>query len=152
NPLAGLAEWDRMITRAAKKPFTKLLVAGRCDRGGAMLSRELIDQFRKDHQFGPYFETSAHTGRGCDALAQAIVGHIDWDTIPYPVAPDPFRRLQQVIVHIKDRTYAKPKKHKQPPPLPVLLSSEALATMASEAWNDKPTFTEEEFRTVVRLL
>jgi GTPase SAR1 family protein len=31
NPLAGLAEWHRMMTRAAKKPFAKLLIAGRCD-------------------------------------------------------------------------------------------------------------------------
>ena len=120
NPLAGLAEWDRMITRAAKRPFAKLLVAGRCDRGGAMISRGLIDQFRQDHQFGPYIETSAQTGLGCDELARAIVGHIDWDAIPYTVSPDTFRKLKEVIVRIKDRTYARPKGKKKPTPAPVL--------------------------------
>jgi GTPase SAR1 family protein len=152
NPLAGLAEWDRLITRAAKKPFAKLLVAGRCDRGGAMISRDLIDQFRKDHQFGPYIETSAHTGLGCDELAQAIVGHIDWDAIPYTVSPDTFRKLKQVIVRIKDRTYAKPEGPKAAAPTPVLMSSDALSKMVAEEWNEKTKFTDDEFRTVVSLL
>ena len=127
NPLAGLAEWDRMMTRAARKPFAKLLVAGRCDRGGAMISRGLIDQFRQDHQFGPYIETSAQTGLGCDELARAIVGHIDWDAIPYTVSSETFRKLKEVIVRIKDRTYATPKGEEKPTSVPVLLSSDALA-------------------------
>jgi GTPase SAR1 family protein len=152
NPLGGLAEWDRMLTRAARKPFAKLLVAGRCDRGGAMVSRALIDQFRKEHNFGPYIETSAHTGLGCGELAQAIIDHIDWGAIPYTVSPETFRRLKQVIVRIKDRTYAKPNGKKKLTPAPVLVSSDALAEMASKGWKEKPQFTEEEFRTVVSLL
>jgi small GTP-binding protein len=152
NPLAGLAEWDRMLTRAARKPFAKLLVAGRCDRGGAMISQDLIDQFRKDHQFGPYLDTSALTGLGCDALTEAIVGLIDWDAIPYTVSPDTFRKLKEVIVRIKDRTYAKPKGKRKPTPARVLLNSDALAEMVSKKWMAKPKFTEDEFRTVVSLL
>jgi GTPase SAR1 family protein/DNA-directed RNA polymerase subunit RPC12/RpoP len=152
NPLAGLAEWDRMMTRAAKKPFAKLLAAGRCDRGGTIISCGLIDQFRQDHQFGPYIETSAQTGLGCDALAQAIIGHIDWDAIPYTVSPDTFRKLKEVIVRVKDRTYAAQKEKEQPTPAPVLLSGDALALMVSEEWQGKPNFTEDEFRAVVSLL
>jgi small GTP-binding protein len=82
NPLAGVAEWDRMLTRAAKGPFAKLLVAGRCDRGGLMISRDVIDQFCRDHRFSEYIETSAHTGEGFDQLAKAIVRHIDWNAKP----------------------------------------------------------------------
>ncbi len=152
NPLAGLAEWDRMMTRAARKPFAKLLVAGRCDRGGAMISRDLIDQFRQDHQFGPYIETSAQTGMGCDEMARAIVDHIDWDAIPYAVSPETFNKLKQVIVGIKDRTITKPIGEKEPTPVPILVSSDTLAQMASKRWKEKPKFTEDEFRTVVSLL
>jgi GTPase SAR1 family protein len=152
NPLAGLAEWDRMMTRAAKRPFAKLLVAGRCDRGGAMISRDLIDQFRKGHHFGPYLETSAHTGQGCPELAQAIIGNIDWNAIPYTVSPETFRKLKQLIVRIKDRTYAKPKGKKKPTPAPVLLSSDALAKAVAEKWKDETKFTDDEFRAVVGLL
>ena len=152
NPLAGLAEWDRMMTRAARKPFAKLLVAGRCDRGGAMISRGLIDQFRHDHQFGPYIETSAQTGLGCDDLARAIVDQIDWDAIPYTVSPDTFRKLKEIIVRIKDRTYAGAKGEKEPTPAPVLLSSDALARRVSEEWGDETAFTDDEFRAVVSLL
>ncbi len=152
NPLAGLAEWDRMMTRASKKSFAKLLVAGRCDRGGTMISHELIEQFRKDHEFGPYLETSAHTGDGCEKLAQAIVASIDWGAIPYTVSPDTFRKLKEVVVLIKDRTYVKPKRKKQPTSAPVLVSSDALAEMVSKEWKEKSKFTEDEFRTVISLL
>jgi len=152
NPLAGLAEWDRMMTKAAKKPFAKLLTAGRCDRGGAMISRGLIDQFCQDHQFGSYIETSAQTGLGCDELARAIVGHIDWDAIPYTVSSNTFRNLKEVIVRIKDRTYIRPNGAKKPTPAPVFLSSEALARMVSTEWKEKPEFTDDEFRAVVDLL
>jgi WD40 repeat protein len=150
NPLAGLAEWDRMMARAAKRPFSKLLVAGRCDRGGAMISRGLIDQFRQDHRYGPYIETSAQTGLGCDELKEAILGHIDWDAIPYTVSPETFRKLKEAIVRIKDRTYAGP--NGEGKPTPVLVSSEALSKLVSEDWKEESTFTDEEFRAVVSLL
>jgi hypothetical protein len=141
-----------MMTRASKRPFAKLLLAGRCDRGGAMISRDLIDQFRKDHQFGPYLETSAHTGDGCEELRQAIIGHIDWDAIPYIVSPDTFRKLKQIIVRIKDRTYAKPKGKKKPSPTPVLVSSDALSNMVADKGKEEVEFTDEQFRAVVGLL
>ena len=152
NPLAGLAEWDRMMTRAAKKPFAKLHITGRCDRGGAMISRGLIDQFRQDHQFGPYFETIAQTGLGCDDPREAIIGHFDWDAIPYTVSLDTFRKLKEVIDRIKDRTYASPNREEKPTPAPVLVSSEALARMVSEEWKKEPKFTEDEFQAVISLL
>jgi WD40 repeat protein len=150
NPLAGLAEWDRMMSRAAKKPFAKLLVAGRCDRGSTMISRGLIDQFRQEHQFGPYVETSAQTGLGCDDLKQAIIGQIDWDAIPYTVSPDTFRKLKEAIVRIKDRTHVK--SDGEETPMPFLLSSDALFQMVSKEWKEKSAFTDEEFRAVVSLL
>ena len=33
NPFEGLGQWDHDLMRAARRPFQKLLVAGRCDRG-----------------------------------------------------------------------------------------------------------------------
>ena len=152
NPTAGLSEWDRMMTRAAKKPFAKLLAAGRCDRGRLMVSRDVIDQFCKDHEFDHYCETSAHTGDGCDDLKKAIIDQIDWNAIPYTVSPETFRALKQDIVKIKDRTYAKPKGKKKAAPSPVLLSSDALREMVAKEWKGKAKFTDDEFRAVVGLL
>jgi GTPase SAR1 family protein/DNA-directed RNA polymerase subunit RPC12/RpoP len=152
NPLAGLAEWDRMMTRAARRPFAKLLVAGRCDRGRLMISRAAIDQFSRDHQFRKYLETSAHTGDGCQELRQAILGHIDWDAIPYTVSPDTFRKLKQVIIRIKDRTHARPEVQEPQSPAPVLMSSDALSGMVAAEGDEQAKFTDDQFRAVVGLL
>ena len=51
NPFEGLGQWDRALARAARRPFQKLLVAGRCDRGGLMVSRESIERFRRERGF-----------------------------------------------------------------------------------------------------
>ena len=56
--------------------FQKLLVAGRCDRGGLMVSRESIERFRRERGFAAYLETSACTGAGCRELREAIVHSI----------------------------------------------------------------------------
>ena len=48
NPFEGLGQWDRDVARAARWPFQKLLVAGRCDRGGLMISRDSVKGFAKN--------------------------------------------------------------------------------------------------------
>src|SRR2546426_3942762 len=62
NPFEGLGQWDRDLQRAARRPFRKLLVAGRCDRGGLMVSRNSIERFHHERGFTGYLETSAYTG------------------------------------------------------------------------------------------
>ena len=87
DPFEGLRKWDQAITRAARRPFRKLLVGGRCDRGGLMVSQARIDQFKDRCQYLEYFHTSARENQGCQELKDAIIQAIDWDTIPYHGLP-----------------------------------------------------------------
>ena len=102
NPFEGLGQWDRDLQRAARRPFKKLLVAGRCDRGALMVSREGVERFRDDRGFANYLETSAQTGAGCNELRDAIIRNIPWTEIPWTASPHIFRLLKEEIVKLKD--------------------------------------------------
>lgn len=102
DPFEGLGQWDRDLQRAARRTFKKLLVAGRCDRGGLMVSRNSIERFRKERGFDDYLETSAYTGDGCAELRDAIVSNIPWDEIPWTSSPRIFKLLKEEIVKLKD--------------------------------------------------
>jgi WD40 repeat protein len=103
NPFEGLGQWDRALCRAAQRPFKKLLVAGRCDRGNLMVSRSHIDQFVQERNFTQYLETSALEGDGCPALKQAIIDQIDWKSIPYTSSPRIFKLLKDEILKLRDQ-------------------------------------------------
>jgi WD40 repeat protein len=82
NPFEGLGHWDRDLQKAARKPFAKLLVAARIDRGGLVVGAASIKKFMKERGFvGPLHETSAKTGKGCEELREAIVRAIDWKSL-----------------------------------------------------------------------
>jgi small GTP-binding protein len=102
NPFEGLGQWDRDLQRAARRPFNKLLVAGRCDRGGLMVSSSSIEQFRTERGFAEFLETSAITGDGCDQLREAIIQNINWNDIPYTSSPRIFKLLKEEIIKLKD--------------------------------------------------
>jgi DNA-directed RNA polymerase subunit RPC12/RpoP len=102
NPFEGLGQWDRDLQRAARRPFKKLLVAGRCDRGGLMISSKSIERFRQERGFTGYLETSAWTGKGCKDLRAAIIESIPWDDIPWTSSPRIFKLLKEEIVKLKD--------------------------------------------------
>jgi small GTP-binding protein len=102
NPFEGLGQWDHDLMRAARRPFQKLLVAGRCDRGGLMISRESVERFRRERGFATYLETSAYTGAGCQELREAIVHSIPWTDIPWTSSPRIFKVLKDAIVKLKD--------------------------------------------------
>jgi small GTP-binding protein len=102
NPYEGLGQWDRALQRAARRPFRKLLVAGRWDRGGLMVSRDSIHSFRQEHGFADYLETSALTGAGCPELREAIVKNIAWEDIPWTSSPRLFKVLKEAIIQLKD--------------------------------------------------
>jgi hypothetical protein len=88
--------------RAARRSFQKLLVAGRCDRGGLMVSRESIERFRRERGFAVYLETSAYTGAGCQELRETIVHSIPWRDIAWTSSPRIFKVLKDAIVKLKD--------------------------------------------------
>jgi WD40 repeat protein len=102
NPFEGLGQWDRDLQRAARRPFKKILVAGRCDRGGLMVGRGSIERFQKDRGFSHYLETSAYLGDGCDVLRDAIIDNIPWDDIPWTASPRIFKLLKQEVIKLKD--------------------------------------------------
>ena len=100
--LETLGQWDRDLTRASSKPFTKVLAAGRVDAGGLRVSRSQIEQFRKDRGFARFLETSAKSNLGCEELKEAIVSGIDWSEIPWRSSPRLFKRLKEEIVRLRD--------------------------------------------------
>jgi small GTP-binding protein len=102
NPFEGLSQWDHDLQRAARRPFKKLLVAGRCDRGSLMVSRNNIERFRNERGFIHYLETSAYTGGGCPALRDAIIRNIPWDDIPWTASPRIFKLLKEEILKLRD--------------------------------------------------
>lgn len=102
NPFEGLSQWDSDLIRASRRPFKKLLVAGRCDRGGLMVSNETIENFRQEKGFAEYISTSAFQGTGCDDLRDAIIRHISWEDIPWTTSPRIFRILKEEILKLKD--------------------------------------------------
>src|SRR3979409_1081251 len=78
-----LGQWDRDLSRASRKEFSKLLVAGRVEAGGLRVSRSQIDAFAKEHGYRQFLETSAKANLHCDELRQAIVDGIQWENIPW---------------------------------------------------------------------
>jgi small GTP-binding protein len=138
NPFEGLGQWDRDLQRAARRKFQKLLVGGRCDRGGLMVSRESIDRFRAERGFAEYLETSAQTGSGCDELRNAIIHHIPWDDIPWTGSPRIFKLLKEEIIRFRDEGI-------------VLLRTIELKQQL-EMRLIQESFTLEDLRTVIRLL
>jgi small GTP-binding protein len=102
NPFEGVGQWDSDLQRAARRPFRKLLVAGRCDRGGLMISRDSVERFRQERGFAAFIETSALQGTGCDQLRDSIIEQIQWEDIPWTASPRIFRLLKDEIVKLKD--------------------------------------------------
>lgn len=97
-----LGQWDRDLTRASRKAFTKLLVAGRVDAGGLRVSRSQVEAFVKERGFTCLLETSAKQDIGCRELRAAILTGIRWADIPWRSSPRLFKRLKEEILRFKD--------------------------------------------------
>lgn len=103
NPFEGLGQWDSDLQKASRKPYAKLLAAGRIDRGGLIVSGASMDKFMAERGFRPpLYLTSAKTGEGCEELHAAIVEAIDWQSIPETTSPVLYHRLKQEILHLRD--------------------------------------------------
>ncbi|HOD82646.1 MAG: translocation protein TolB [Planctomycetes bacterium ADurb.Bin126] len=98
-----LGQWDRDLTRATRKKFAKLLVAGRVDAGGLRVSRGEIEKFAAERNFRTFIQTSAKMDQGCRELKKAILDGIDWDAIPCRTTKALFKRLKDEIVRLKDQ-------------------------------------------------
>lgn len=102
NPFEGLGVWDTELQQASRRHYSKLLVAGRCDRGGLTVSSKSLDKFREERGFFKFVETSALTGNGCKELHEAIVDAIAWNEIPHTASPRIFKLLKEEIIKLKD--------------------------------------------------
>lgn len=138
NPFEGLGQWNSDLEKASRRNFKKLLVAGRCDRGRPMVSKQSIEEFQNERGFIAYLETSAQTGSGCDDLRQAIIDNIDWDSIPWTATTQTFKALKEEIIKLRDENK-------------VLLRISELKQHLELRLTDE-SFTTEELRAVVGLL
>jgi hypothetical protein len=97
-----LGQWDRDLTRASRKPFSKVLAAGRVDAGGLRVGRSQLETFAKERGFACLLETSAKANLGCEELKEAVLAGIRWADIPWRSSPVLFKRLKEEIIRFKD--------------------------------------------------
>ena len=103
NPFEGLGQWDRDLQKATRKPFAKLLAAGRIDRGGLVVSEASVQRFMAERGFQtPLHLTSAKIGDGCDTLRDAIVEAIDWNRLPITTSLTLYYRMKEEILRLRD--------------------------------------------------
>jgi small GTP-binding protein len=135
-----LGQWDRDLTRASRKAFSKLLVAGRVDAGGLRVSRNQMEAFRNERGYLRLLETSAKAKLGCEELKQAILDGIRWEDIPWRSSPLLFKRLKDEIVRLKDDGRV------------LMRFNELRETLQLRLSGEVARFTDEELKTVVSLL
>jgi small GTP-binding protein len=104
DPLGPAEYWARAIDQArAPVPITKFLVVARLDRGGLAVNSEQLRHFAKQYGFAGVFQTSAKTGEGVDALAQAIRKIIPWDKLAVTSSPELFAEIKEFLKEEKQR-------------------------------------------------
>jgi GTPase SAR1 family protein len=102
NPFDSLGYWEKALHAATKYEPARLLVAGRCDRGGITISEKRFDQFVREHNFAGFLRTGARTGEGCEELKAAIAKHIPWDRLPWTATTRLFRTLKEAILKLTE--------------------------------------------------
>jgi small GTP-binding protein len=135
-----LGQWDRDLTRASRKDFAKLLVAGRVDAGGLRVSRSEIEKFATERKFRGFLETSAKKNLGCDELKKAILTSIDWNEIPCRTTEVLFKKLKEEIIRLKDEGRV------------LMRFNELRETLQLRLSNGFKQFSDKELRAVLTLL
>ena len=98
NPFENIGYWDKALSAATKHDPGKLLVAGRCDRGGITISDKRIERYVEEHGFADFLITGAKTGDGCAELQAAIAKHIPWERLPWTATSGLFKTLKDAIL------------------------------------------------------
>ena len=101
NPFESIGHWEKALRAAVKHDPARLLVAGRCDRGGITVSKKKFREFRKKHGFLDLITTAAKTGEGCKELMEKIARHIPWDRLPWTATTRLFKTLKDAIIRLK---------------------------------------------------
>jgi small GTP-binding protein len=138
DPFETLGYWEKALSASAKRPSNKILVAGRCDRGGITVSRQKIEQYCKERGYSGYIDTSAKTGSGCEELKTLISQYIPWDHLPWVATTQLFKTLRYTIMAVKNEGV-------------VLVRIPDLCRQLEKELKETP-FTEAELRVTVGLL
>jgi len=102
NPFENIGYWHKALSAATKHDPARLLVAGRCDRGGITVSRRRFEDLVKKNGFAAFLITGAKTGDGCAELKAAIAKHIPWDRLPWTATSGLFKTLKDAIVRFTE--------------------------------------------------
>jgi len=117
NPFENIGYWDKALSAAGKLPpspqpspasgrgggVVKLLVAGRCDRGGITVSRKRFEDFVQEHGFADLLFTGAKIGDGCEELKTAVTRHIPWERLPWTATSRLFKTLKDAILKFTEQ-------------------------------------------------
>jgi WD40 repeat protein/GTPase SAR1 family protein len=105
DPTRSAAERDkartwnfRLANQTRARTVAKFLIGAQVDDDARsqLIDQAAIDRLKADCGFGDFFETSAQTGRGIDALRKAIAGAIDW-SIGQTTRPELFQRIREQV-------------------------------------------------------
>jgi GTPase SAR1 family protein len=102
NPFEDIGYWEKALRAATKYEPTKLLVAGRCDRGGITISRRRFERYVQEQGFAGFLSTGAKTGEGCEKLKAAIARHIPWERLPWTATSQLFKTLKDAILKLTE--------------------------------------------------
>ena len=98
NPFESIGYWDKALGASTKHDPAKLLVAGRCDRGGITISGKRFERVVQEQGFSEFLITGAKTGEGCEELQTAIARHIPWERLPWTATSRLFKTLKDAIL------------------------------------------------------
>jgi WD40 repeat protein len=102
DPFEPLDHWEKALSVAVKHDPARLIVAGRCDRGGLTISQSKVDQYQQEHGYSAFLNTAAKTGDGCADLKTLIAEHIPWEQLPWTATSRLFKTLKDAIIRIKE--------------------------------------------------
>jgi WD40 repeat protein len=109
DPLASVRYWDCALRQARyafgerDQPLKKFLVAARCDRFGARLSKEQISEWVREMSFDGFFETSSRDREHwkIDKLQNAVGDSIPWISLPLVSSNTTFQRIKEFLLRQK---------------------------------------------------
>jgi len=102
DPFEPLDHWEKALSVAVKHNPARLIVAGRCDRGGLTISQSKVDRYQQEHGYSAFLNTAAKTGDGCADLKTLIAEHIPWERLPWTATTRLFKTLKDAIIRIKE--------------------------------------------------
>ena len=103
NPFDNLGHWEKSLEAAVKHDPARLLVAGRCDRGGITISKDKLEQYCNARGYSTFIDTAAKTGDGCEKLKEMVADHIPWERLPWTATSQLFKTFKDTIIHIKEK-------------------------------------------------